>query len=160
MNKNKILKNIKINLKFNLIFLFIFFLIFISMNYLKSNLIYAGQIYSNIKLSNSSEKLFDSSEKKIEILRYQIKNLSIKINSTLEEITQLENSILFHLKIKNKNNPNESERNSSFLKFQISFLKNKKSFLKKQLNEMNLEKIDLEIELRKKIKFFKKINLK
>ncbi|ABC65504.1 hypothetical protein M33023_03500 [Candidatus Phytoplasma asteris] len=133
-------------------FLFMIFLLFIFINYSqKSNLVYAGQVYSEIKKTDSSEKLFDSSETKIELLRSQIDDLSRKRNAILKEIARLEETLSFHLEIRNKKNPNTSERNSSFLKFQISFLKDKKSSLKKNLYEITLEQIDLEIKLRKKI---------
>ncbi|MGM1458864.1 MAG: effector protein [Columbia Basin potato purple top phytoplasma] len=119
-------------------------------------MVYAGQVYSEIKKTDSSEQLFDSSETQIEFLRSKIDDLSRKRNLILKEINRTEETLSFHLKIRSKKNPNASERNSSFLKFQISFLKEKKSLLKKNLYEINLEQIDLEIQLRKKIYSLKK----
>lgn len=145
------------NINYTSIFLFIIFLFFIFINYfIKSNLVYAGQVYSEIKKTDSSEQLFDSSETQIEFLRSKIDDLSRKRNLILKEINRTEETLSFHLKIRSKKNPNASERNSSFLKFQISFLKEKKSLLKKNLYEINLEQIDLEIQLRKKIYSLKK----
>lgn len=141
------LKKIKFKTKFYLIlFLFIYLLV----NLHKTNLVFAGKFHSKIKQTDSLEKIFDSSEKEIEILRFKIDNLSKEKSSILEEIDRLEKKLLFHSKIKN-NDFNIEERNSSFLKFQISFLREKRYFLKKQLNEIVLEKIDLEIKLREKI---------
>ncbi|MFW8664664.1 effector protein, partial [Candidatus Phytoplasma citri] len=124
--------------------------------FIKSNLVYAGQVHSGIKKTDSLEQLFDSSETQIEFLRSKIDNLSIKRNSILKEINKIEESLSFHLKIRSKKNPKNSEINSSSLKFQISFLKEKKSCLKKKLYEINLEQIDLELQLRKKIYSLKK----
>ncbi|MDV3192802.1 MAG: hypothetical protein Q8840_02505 [Sweet potato little leaf phytoplasma] len=55
---------IKINIIFNLICLCIIFLLLILIHNRKSNLVYAGQIYSEVKKTDSSEILFDASEKK------------------------------------------------------------------------------------------------
>ncbi|WBL31590.1 effector protein [Candidatus Phytoplasma sacchari] len=136
-------------IRFISIFLFIILLLFVLKNSSTSNSIYAGQVFSEFKKTSSSEKICDSSEKEIEILIFKINDLSKQINLILQNIDRIEKSLLSHLKIQSKNNSNVAERNSSFLKFQISFLKQKKSLLKKQLNEIILEKIDLEIKLRK-----------
>ncbi|MDV3168058.1 MAG: effector protein [Candidatus Phytoplasma stylosanthis] len=158
MNLNS--TKVQINEIFNLIILFIFFLIFTFMNDLKFNLVLAGQTYSEVKKTDSSKKLFDSSETKIDILREQIDNLSRKKNEILKEINILEEKLkeeklklLFNLKNKNKKNSDFSE---SFLKFKISFLKDKLSFLTKSLNEITLEQISLELKLRKKLNSVKK----
>lgn len=147
------LKNIKFSFKFYLI---LFLFIYLLANFQKTNLVFAGKFHSKIKQTESLEKIFDSSEKKIEILRFKINDLSKEKSSILKEIDRLEENLLFHLKIQNKNNYNIDERKSIFLKFQISFLKEKKSFLKQKLKEITLEKIDLEIKLIKKINSLKK----
>ncbi|RAM55449.1 hypothetical protein DH96_02550 [Candidatus Phytoplasma oryzae] len=145
-------KKIKSNFKFYLILvLFIYLLV----NFNKTNLVFAGKFYSKIQKTDSSEKMFDSSQKEMEILKFQIDDLSKQKNSILKEIDQLEKNLLYHLKIKSKKNPNESERKSSALKFQIHFLKREKSLLKKQLYKIFLEQIDLEIKLRKILYSFK-----
>ncbi|WP_252861557.1 hypothetical protein [New Jersey aster yellows phytoplasma] len=91
-------------------------------------MVYAGQVYSEIKKTDSSEKLFDSSETKIELLRSQIDDLSRKRNAILKEIARLEETLSFHLEIRNKKNPNTSERNSSFFKISNIFFKRQKIF--------------------------------
>ncbi|WP_225885842.1 effector protein ['Fragaria x ananassa' phyllody phytoplasma] len=99
--------------------------------------------------TDSSEKIFNSSEKKIEILEYQIDNLSKQKNLISQEIKDNLENLLFHLEIQSEKNPNVSERNSIFLKFQIEFLKKNQSDLKKKLCKISLDQIDLKIKLRK-----------
>ncbi|MDV3157447.1 MAG: effector protein [Candidatus Phytoplasma australasiaticum] len=137
---------IKINITFNLICLYIFFLLLILIHNRKSNLVYAGQTYSEVKKTDSSEILFDSSEKKIEILRTKIDNLSIKKIEISKEIDMLEQALLSNLKIKNKSNINVSQ---NFLKFQKFLLKNKLCILKQNIHEITLEQIELEYKLKK-----------
>ena len=90
-------KKIKSNFKFYLILvLFIYLLV----NFNKTNLVFAGKFYSKIQKTDSSEKMFDSSQKEMEILKFQIDDLSKQKNSILKEIDQLEKNLLYHLKNK------------------------------------------------------------
>ncbi|MBS2126629.1 effector protein ['Fragaria x ananassa' phyllody phytoplasma] len=140
------LKKIKFSFKF---FLTIIFFIYLLLNFNKTNLIFAGKFYSKMEKTDSSEKIFNSSEKKIEILEYQIDNLSKQKNLISQEIKDNLENLLFHLEIQSEKNPNVSERNSIFLKFQIEFLKKNQSDLKKKLCKISLDQIDLKIKLRK-----------
>ncbi|MDV3143766.1 MAG: effector protein [Candidatus Phytoplasma australasiaticum] len=137
---------IKINIIFNLICLCIIFLLLILIHNRKSNLVYAGQIYSEVKKTDSSEILFNASEKKIEILRAKIDKLSIKKTEISKEIDMIKQALSSNLKIKNKSNINVSQ---NFLKFQKSLLTNKLYTLKQNINEINLEQIELEYKLKK-----------
>jgi uncharacterized ion transporter superfamily protein YfcC len=141
------LKNIKFISKFYLI---LFFFIYLLFNFHATNLVFAGKFHSKIQQTDSLEKIFNSSGKEIDILRFQIDHLSKEKISILKEIDRLEENLLFHLKIQNKNNYNIEERNSIFLKFQISFVKQKRDLLKKQLKQNVLEQKYLEMKLRKK----------
>ncbi|MDO8064341.1 hypothetical protein [Candidatus Phytoplasma bonamiae] len=103
MNLN--LKKIQIKKKFNIINLFIIILSLIFINNRKSYLVYAGSKHSVIKKTNSYERLFDSSETKIEILREKIKQVSIKREEISKEIDSIEKELLaLNLIIKNKYN--------------------------------------------------------
>ncbi|MDV3141409.1 MAG: effector protein [Candidatus Phytoplasma australasiaticum] len=101
----------------------------------KSNLVYAGQIYSEVKKTDSSEILFDASEKKIEILRAKIDNLSIKKTEISKEIDMIKQALLSNLKIKNKYNINFYQ---NFLRFKKYLLTNKIYTLIQNINEINL----------------------
>ncbi|WP_244609565.1 effector protein ['Cynodon dactylon' phytoplasma] len=127
-------------------------------NYSKSNLIYAGKVYSIFNKSNYSEKEINYSEKEkeIEILTSQIDDLYMQKNSILNEIHKSEKNLLSYLKIQNQTNPNIPEKNLINLKFQIFFLRKKKLLLEKQLEEIYLEKVYLEIKLRRILSSYKK----
>ncbi|WP_245927107.1 effector protein [Candidatus Phytoplasma oryzae] len=126
------------------------------MNFNKTNLVFAGKFYSKIQKTDSSEKMFDSSQKEMEILKFQIDDLSKQKNSILKEIVKLKKELeKYLLQIENQKKPNKSKIDLNYLNFKIYFSKKKESLLKKQLYEISLEQIDLEIKLRKILYSFK-----
>ncbi|KAB8121854.1 effector protein ['Cynodon dactylon' phytoplasma] len=145
-------------IRLNSVFLFMVLSFFMLINYSKSNLIYAGKVYSIFNKSNYSEKEINYSEKEkeIEILTSQIDDLYMQKNSILNEIHKSEKNLLSYLKIQNQTNPNIPEKNLINLKFQIFFLRKKKLLLEKQLEEIYLEKVYLEIKLRRILSSYKK----
>ncbi|WCA22402.1 effector protein [Candidatus Phytoplasma oryzae] len=130
-------------------FIYPFFLIILLVNFYKTNLVFAGKFYSKLKKTESSEEIFDSSKKEIEILTSQIDDLCHQKNLISQEINKSEKDLLFYSKTQSNKNTNISEKDLIYLKFRIQFLSKKKSLLIKQLNELSLEQINLEIKLRK-----------
>ncbi|MDV3198259.1 MAG: hypothetical protein Q8888_01180 [Vigna little leaf phytoplasma] len=113
-------------------------------------LVYAGTTYSVIKKNNSNEltqNLINPYDRKKEILKIKIDAVSEKQQIIEKEFVMLKEKI-FTLQMQIKKINKNSAKNVNLLKLRIFHLKQQKNDLKMRLNQLLMERINLEIELK------------